>query len=467
MRFLLWICALTACAGNDPASPRLSKTEARLPTPLAVTNTFTPNDTTISTSEGAPYHFCNFWKSKASSCLQTKVPYVPICLSGEVDMTSTGCSAQPAVTGPLSEQMLADMDARIAAFQGTGARLMVRFAYNWGPIDSTSRDARLAVILHHIDQVAPILLRHRDLIFALEAGYIGTWGEWHNSTNGNDSASARKAVLDRERRYFGGVFPILVRDAGELVQYTGNLTPPADFGIHDDFYASSATDAGTWQTCNPAAGYCLSGYTTSQLATYGALVAAKTMFAGEFPGVAYPPLQNCDSLSAYSYRYHPQSIGTQAAPPACALGFSNRVGTRIELRRATITGTPVPHGRLLVSVTLANAGFGRVLRERPARLVFVSDGKVVHEYAIPLGAMDLRRLVSASTPEARTFEITVTLPESFPRSGSVTAAILIPDAAPSLRQPAYALPFNSRDQHGKPVFDPATGYNVIGTFDVT
>jgi hypothetical protein len=108
-----------------------------------------------------------------------------------------------------------------------------------------------------------------------------------------------------------------------------------------------------------------------------------------------------------------------------------------------------------------------VLRERPARLVFVSAGQVVHEYAIPLAAMDLRRLASASTPEARTFEITVTLPESFPRSGSVTAAILIPDAAPSLHQPAYALPFNSRDQQGKPVFDPATGYNVIGTFDVT
>jgi hypothetical protein len=51
-------------------------------------------------------------------------------------------------------------------------------------------------------------------------------------------------------------------------------------------------------------------------------------------------------------------------------------------------------------------------------------------------------------------------------SGAVTLALLIADPAPSLTtQAAYALPLNSVDQGGHPVFDPATGYNVIGVFD--
>jgi hypothetical protein len=37
-------------------------------------------------------------------------------------------------------------------------------------------DAPIDVISGHIDQLAPILLQYEDLVFALEAGFIGTWG---------------------------------------------------------------------------------------------------------------------------------------------------------------------------------------------------------------------------------------------------------------------------------------------------
>jgi uncharacterized protein DUF4832/uncharacterized protein DUF4874 len=322
-------------------------------------------------------------------------------------------------------------------------------------------DAPIDVIARHIDQVAPILLHHRDLIFALEAGYIGTWGEWHNSTNGNDTATAHTIVLDKEREHFGGVFPILVRDAGELAQFTGDLTPRRDFGLHDDFYASSATDAGTWQPCNLPAGYCLTNYTTPQLETFGQAIARETMFAGEFAAM-YSPLQQCDSLASYSHRYRVQSIGLDAPAAVaselqsqgCLLSFYNRVGTRIELQRVTITGDPAPRGRLAVDITLVNAGFGRVIRERPARLVFVRDKKVVAEMSAD--DIDLRRLDAAP----QTYHLLVRLPATFPSAGPVTVAIRFPGP-----DPPDALPLNSVDQHHRPVFDPATGYNVIATFN--
>jgi hypothetical protein len=39
-------------------------------------------------------------------------------------------------------------------------------------------DATKAWMLRHIDQVSPLLHDNEDVIDALQAGFIGTWGEW-------------------------------------------------------------------------------------------------------------------------------------------------------------------------------------------------------------------------------------------------------------------------------------------------
>ena len=466
-----------ACTG--PAGNASNSVAVVVNTPsVSLKNTFAPNDTTISTSEGAPYGNCDFWVAGPSTCTKeknfgygpTKVVRIYICLSGEV--STSACSQQPKVTGPLSASMLQDMNSRIAAFAGTGLRLMVRFTYNFGPIGSGAMDAPIGVISQHIDQVAPILLQNRDIIFALEAGFIGTWGEWHDSTNGNDTAAAHKIVLDKELSYFNGVFPILVREPADLIQYNGNLTPSPALGLHDDYYASSSTDAGTFENCDTSAGFCVPQYTSDQLRAYAASVSAATMFAGEF-GAVYAPLQSCSALDDYSYTYHaqsinlqPSSIGTELENEGCAASFYNKVGTRIELQEASIDGSPSPNGQLHLALTLTNTGYGRVIRPRPVTLLFISSGKIVAQFPIPLAEMDLRQLEASATPVSKTYNLDVTLPSTFPNSGSVSAALLIPDPAPSLTpQPAYALPLNSLDENDNPIFDPTTGYNLMATFN--
>ena len=446
---------------------------------VSITNTFSANRTTISTSEGAPYADCDFWTYGPDCTEQSNFGYGPtkvvrlyVCLSGEVSVGS--CSQQPAVTGPLSQGMLDDIDARLHGFAGSGVRLLVRFVYNFGPIGPGAMDAPIDVISGHIDQLAPILLKNKDLIFSLQAGFIGTWGEWHDSTHGDDTAAAHQVVLDKELSYFGDAFPVLVRYPGDLIEYAGSLTPVANLGLHDDYYASDGDDGGTWNPCIPAIGYCLSGDTASQLQSYASEVSATSMFTGEF-GAVDAALQGCSALASTSYALHlqslslfpyPTAVGTELQNEGCALTFYNMVGTRIELQKATLDGAPKANGELAVGVTLINTGFGRVIRPRPASLVFVSGGQVVAQSPIALSAMDLRQLAPSATPAAQTFQFQVTLPPTFPSSGSITAALLIPDPAPSLTTlAAYALPLNSVDQGNDPVFDPTTGFNVLGVFD--
>lgn len=470
---------LNAAEYTAPAASASPKVSVATPS-LSFTNSFSANSTTISTSEGAPYGDCNFWVAGPAQCRnQSKFGYGPtrvmrlyICLSGEVSLSA--CSQQPKVTGPLSSAMLNDINTRIASYGGTGMRVLIRFVYNFGPIGPGAADARIDLISTHIDQLAPILLQNKDLIFALEAGFIGTWGEWHDSTNGNDTAAAHRVVLDKLLSYSNGVFPILVRYPGALITYTGNTEPRAGLGLHDDYYASSRDDGGTWNTCLPTLGWCLTGYTASQLMSYAARVSTTAMLAGEF-GALYQSLQTCNALDTYSYTFHPQSISLVPYPPdigtllqnqGCAVSFYNQVGTRIVLQSASVIGDGTRGGKLSLAVTMVNAGYGRVIRQRPVTLVLIQNGKAAAQIPIPITNMDLRTLVSSATAVPRTFQFEFILPETLV-SGPVSAALLIPDPAPSLSsQPAYALPLNSVDQNNDSVFDPTTGYNLIATFNI-
>jgi hypothetical protein len=457
---------------SQPDSPATST--------LSLTETFSPNSVTISTSEGAPYGDCDFWTSKASNCFNeknfgygpTKVVRIYLCLSGEV--ATSQCSQQPEVTGPLSSAMLRDINSRIAAFAGSGIRLMPRFTYNFGPIGPGAMDAPIDVISKHIDQLAPILIRHKDLIFALEAGFIGTWGEWHDSTNGNDTAAAQKTVLDQELAHFKGLFPILVRYPGDFIQYAGGLKLRPGLGLHDDFYASDSDDGATWNVCDNGAGYCLTQYTPLQFMTFASKVSVQTMFAGEF-GALYPTLQSCDALDQYSYTFHVQSISLTPFPATigmflqnegCALSFYNKVGTRIVLQQAKITGKATPGGKLGVAITMVNDGYGRVIRDRPAAVVLEQNGEDVATIPIPASELDLRLLGPSPTEVPKVFHFEFTLPKTI-ATGTTTMTLLFRDPAPTLaNQAAYALPLNSVDENLAPIFQPTTGHNRIATFDI-
>jgi len=395
-----------------------------------------------------------------------------ICLTGEV--TLGDCSLQPPITGPISQQMLNDIDTRLSAFQGTGMRIMPRFIYNFGPIGPTAQDAPISVITNHIDQLAPIVLKYKDIVFSLEAGFIGTWGEWHDSTNGNDSAAAQKSILDKEYSYFGGLFPILVRYPGDLIQYAGGLTPPSGFGMHDDYYASSSDDGGTWNLCIATAGWCLNNYTVEQFQTFAQQISSTSMFAGEF-GALYPTLQTCDALDTYSHTYNVQSIslspypadiGTELQNEGCGLSFYNKVGTRIEIDKAVLIGNPTANGQLYLALTLSNTGYGRVIRPRPVTILLLSGSNVIAQFPLSITTMDLTTLAASASPVSETFETTLTLPSGFTSGQTIEAVLFAPDPAPSLTaQPAYALPLNSVDSNSNPVFDPSTGYNQFASFE--
>jgi len=51
------------------------------------------------------------------------------------------------------------------------------------------------VLLNHISQLSPVLTSNQDAILAVQAGFVGPWGEWHSSTNFGDDLEGRRDVV--------------------------------------------------------------------------------------------------------------------------------------------------------------------------------------------------------------------------------------------------------------------------------
>jgi hypothetical protein len=455
--------ACTGAGGSANASATFTATTPA----LSLTHTFSPNNLTISTSEGAPYGDGSLWLGRTS--LGSRLGYGPskvqrlyICLSGQVDHNN--CSQAPRVTGPLSNQMLAGIEAGIAAYEGTGARVIVRFIYKWDESQGIIPNPPLSLMLTHVDQLAPILLRHRDIIMALQSGFIGNWGQWVDKVPGIDTSRvAQKQLLDKQLSHFKGVFPVLLPWVGSLIRYAGSRAVIVDgLGLHDDDFDSGVGAAQPFFNRDRP--------DFNSMEPYAAQVSAASLFVGETSNLY--PTQSCAILDSVAYQFHIQSIGLNDNPPGiwaalqnngCGLSFLNKVGTRIELQSATMLGDPTAGGSLVVALTMLNAGYGRVIRARPATLVLASNGIVIAELPISLDELDLRQLAARAGPKILQFP--VTLPSSLPSGSSISLSLRIPDPAPSLtRQAAYALPLNSNDRNGRAIFDPTTGLNMLGSF---
>lgn len=151
----------------------------------------------------------------------------------------------------LDPAMVRNLEAGLTQVRDRGMQAILRFTYN-NPANETDYrgvpDAPGSRILEHIRQLTPALTRNADTVFALQAGFSGAWGEWHSSTNGNDTAQWRgtiaKALLEAYPRDVQFRYPAHVMDFAR----SGMSDRVA---LHNDCFLASPTDVGTYSD-NPA-----------------------------------------------------------------------------------------------------------------------------------------------------------------------------------------------------------------------
>ncbi|MBQ1874804.1 MAG: DUF4874 domain-containing protein, partial [Paludibacteraceae bacterium] len=96
----------------------------------------------------------------------------------------------------LSAKLLQGFDEDMQVLRNHGFKCVLRFAYDW----NSKKDADLDHVKRHIAQLKPYLEKNKDVIYVIEAGFVGQWGEWYYSQHfGNETqelTADRRQVLE-------------------------------------------------------------------------------------------------------------------------------------------------------------------------------------------------------------------------------------------------------------------------------
>ena len=202
--------------------------------------------------------------------------------------------------------------------------------------------------------------KYSNVIYAMEVGFVGYWGEEHNSTYGNNTIANMSAILQAEANEFGPYVTLLERDPVVLMALEPSNGPL--FGTHDDRLAGDATDADTWKN-KPTSNQPTS--TPSRNPRIGRSRSSILPFTGIF-GTYYPTIQNCQDLAPYFAQIHLAALniseGDKRSTPYSGLHsrLFYTVGPQISCsqRRPTHSQGPAP---VHLTLTLTNYGYSRLM----------------------------------------------------------------------------------------------------------
>jgi hypothetical protein len=362
----------------------------------------------------------------------------------------------------LPAELLGDVQAGFDAVRAAGLKAVVRFQYDDGEGYPTgANDASEATMLRHVAQLAPLLQANEDVLFVLQAGFIGCWGEWHTSLNfvdGPDGKEPRQRVVEALLDALPGTRRVALRyPAYKRMFFGAEPTRAADLASHDararaahlnDCFLSSEDDVGTYQY-EPL----------DTLTTYLEADTAFVPIGGET--CALHERNACPSATAEMARFHWTYINDQYHPDVlarwtaegCRPEMERKLGYRWTLVSGSLPEAVRPGGTFRVELTLRNDGWAALTNPRLVYVVLERGGERLSAAL----EVDPRSWL----PGEHTLSARLRVPAAL-AEGTYRLALWVPDAAAGLRARAdYAIQLANEG-----LWVEASGDNPLGTLRV-
>lgn len=109
-----------------------------------------------------------------------------VCADLNLTVSLTYCYLSPWWNRTLPASMLSNLHARLSEMREAGVTALLNVAYEDGKTDFFSDVEPLSFdrIYGHIDQLTPVLRANADVIYGMQAGFIGNAGEWAHDIRG-------------------------------------------------------------------------------------------------------------------------------------------------------------------------------------------------------------------------------------------------------------------------------------------
>lgn len=375
-----------------------------------------------------------------------------------------------------------------------GKKAIVRFVYT----DTDTGDAQPYRVLNHIADVADVLTQNADVIYVVQAGFIGRWGEWQkDNSNCFSYIVSGSTVTDYDN--YKAVSDALLAAVPESRQValrtpyykrfylspssTGTWTPITSwdgkdansrFSFHDDGFCGNQWHVGTWGDSSPNSADKLMWYSQSAYLAVGGETASSTSSWDPDPDYYSPLVTALTAVQKQHMSYlngEPSNYIMEAwNVHGYAEDIRKALGYRLSLSKAEIGYSGLTAGSpLIVRLTLKNSGAASVINQRPMKLVLLrSDGSSI---VLMENLGDVRTVGAGETKE---FVKLCELPENIASGDRL--ALWLPDAYSSIQnRAAYAIRLVNDDGSefewvtfdGSDPTDPALrtgGYNAFYTF---
>jgi len=289
------------------------------------------------------------------------------------------------MNGDISQSYLDKIQATFDALRSGGSKCVLRFAYKAYHSDGEDMDPEVEIVLRHVEQLKTLLKRNEDVIFVLQAGFVGSWGEWYYTTHFGFAPSTNadyqprkqltEALLDalpssreielRTPQFKMRMYGLTVKDTLTAATAHDGSTKSRLAG-HNDCFGASEDDYGTFDNENRDrefwkgdSRYFIMGGETCGVSDYCTCTAS------------------LKDMEDYHWTYLNSGYNTDVLnkwrKAGCYDTVVDRLGYRLVLQDLFYSDDFAAGKQCSVTLRLYNTGFAAPMNPREAKLVWVSS----------------------------------------------------------------------------------------------
>ena len=371
-------------------------------------------------------------------------------------------------TNPTIPQSVLDaFDADMQVLRDKGMKCVLRFAYAQGTYgegsSESAKDATLAIALSHLSQYKQHLQDNADVIYVVQAGIVGAWGEWYYSDNfGNQTShmnANRKALVDSLLKVVPADRCIQLRTPLFKTEYLGSTkaltaaeayqnTPKARIGHHNDAFLFDYDNMGTYNDTAKQKPY------LAQETLYVPMGGECDVDSTELAQIFCSREKTVADMSRLHWTYINKGYALKTTNMWRNNGtfdeLNRYMGYRFQLVNATLPEQANAGAKANINIKIKNVGYAPLYNERPAYLVLKSSSKT---YSIKLES-DPRTWLPNGVETVINEQVKI--PSTVP-SGTYQMYLNLPDAYASLAsKPAFSVRFANTN-----VWESSTGMNKL------
>jgi hypothetical protein len=359
------------------------------------------------------------------------------------------------------------------ALREGGAKAVLRFSYK-SSMDQSARpwNASPEWIHKHIDQIAPYLQKHADVIYCVQCGWLGSWGEWYYTDNGykqnptkDSDFEMRWEVLEHMLRAVPESRQVALRIPAYKMRWlkmrgdslsspltaaeAHNGTYKARICGHNDCFVSSSNDVGTYLGGNKDRDF------WSEDTKYS-IMGGETCEKCSYSNGTYALKEMRKYHWSYINRDYRESVTYMWRQDGTMDSILTRLGYRLALEKVILTSKPKVGGIFEAHCVMNNRGFAAPMNARDVELVFVNTGNPSEKHIFKQD-VDPRFWMPGETSK---FTLSCVLKDL--SAGEYKLYLNLPDPYPSLHDdPRYSIRLANEN-----VWEEETGYNYIATINV-